>query len=154
MKNRTLFVGMVSAALLGAMQSEGYSQKLAGHDHFSGTFGFGGLGGTSITTVFDLYRIGLIPVPPYFALHPPVYYSYPVPRPYGYSPFAYSGNVRTPEIMGEVMGPVTIRNPFVPNSPSTEADHQGQLTSFRQASPLIVLNPYVEQAPKLAKLAP
>ena len=25
---------------------------------------------------------------PYFSLHPPVYYSYVVPRPYGYSPFA------------------------------------------------------------------
>ena len=56
--------------------------------------------------------------------------------------------------MGEVMGPVTIRNPFVPNSQSAEADHQGQLTRFRQVSPLIVLNPYVEQSPKLAKLAP
>ena len=30
---------------------------------------------------------------PYYAMHPPVYYSYPVPRPYGYSPFAYPPGV-------------------------------------------------------------
>src|SRR5262245_13412112 len=35
---------------------------------------------------------------PYFALHPPVYYSYPVPRSYGYSPFAYPFGSPTPEI--------------------------------------------------------
>ena len=152
MKKRTLFIAIVSAAFFGAMQSEGYSQKLADHSEFSATFGLGGFGGTSITSVFDLYRIGLIPVPPYFALHPPVYYSYPVPRPYGYSPFAYSGNVRTPEIMGELIEPAIIRNPYVPNSQSPETDHQGRLTSFRQGQPLVVLNPYFEQTPKLAQL--
>ncbi len=152
MKKRTLFIAIVSAALFGAMQSEGYSQKLADHGEFSGTFGFSGFGGTSITTVFDLYRIGLIPIPPYFALHPPVYYSYPIPRPYGYSPFAYSGNVRTPEIMGELIKPAIIRNPYVPSSQSVETDHQGRLTSFRQGQPLVVLNPYFEQTPKLAQL--
>lgn len=134
------------------MQSEGYSQKLAGHSELSTPFGFGGFGGTSITTVFDLYRIGLIPVPPYFALHPPVYYSYPVPRPYGYSPFAYSGNVRTPEIVSELIEPAIITNPYVPNSQSRETDHQGRLTSYRQGQPLVVLNPYFEQTPKLAQL--
>ena len=35
---------------------------------------------------------------PYFAAHPPVYYSYPVPRTYGYSPFAYPPYVMTPEV--------------------------------------------------------
>ena len=33
---------------------------------------------------------------PYFALHPPVYYSYRVARTYGYSPFAYPPGVLTP----------------------------------------------------------
>ena len=36
-----------------------------------------------------LYSVGAIPTPPYFALHPPVYYSTPVPRAYGYGPWAY-----------------------------------------------------------------
>ena len=152
MKKRALFIAIVNAALFGAMQSEGYSQKLAGKGKFLGTFGFGGFGGTSITTVFDLYRIGLIPIPPYFALHPPVYYSYPVPRPYGYSPFTYSGNIRTPQIIGEVIQPAIIRNPYVPNSQSVETNHQGQLGGFRPGHPLVIPNPYFKQTPKLAQL--
>ena len=34
---------------------------------------------------------------PYYAAHPPVYYSYPVPRPYGFSPYAYPPGTMTPE---------------------------------------------------------
>ena len=33
---------------------------------------------------------------PYFALHPPVYYSLPVPRTYGYSPFSLSAGRANP----------------------------------------------------------
>ena len=33
---------------------------------------------------------------PYYALYPPVYYSYPVARTYGYSPFAYPPGTLTP----------------------------------------------------------
>jgi hypothetical protein len=152
MKKWTLFIVIVSGTIFGTMHSEGYSQRLAGQNQSFGTFGLGGFQGTSITTVFDLYRIGLIPVPPYFALHPPVYYSYPVPRPYGYSPFAYSGNVRTPAIIGEVLQPEVIRNPHVPSSQNGNTDHQDQLTSFHQRQPLVVLNPYFEQKPRLARL--
>jgi len=36
---------------------------------------------------------------PYFALYPPVYYSLPVPRTYGYSPFAYPPGTMTPELL-------------------------------------------------------
>jgi hypothetical protein len=45
-----------------------------------------------------LYHPRLVPTPPYFALHPPVYYSCPVPRTYGYSPFAYPGYMETPAV--------------------------------------------------------
>lgn len=36
---------------------------------------------------------------PYHAVHPPVYYSHIVPRPYGYSPYAYVPGVVTPEFL-------------------------------------------------------
>lgn len=49
---------------------------------------------------------------PYFSAHPPVYYSAPVPRTYGYSPYAYPPGTRTPEI--EVIRPQVMINPFVP----------------------------------------
>ena len=48
---------------------------------------------------------------PYFALHPPVYYSLPVGRPYGWSPFAYPGWVETPRVAPP--RPMVIQNPHV-----------------------------------------
>ncbi len=51
---------------------------------------------------------------PYFALFPPVYYSYPVSRPYGQSPFNYYygyDGASSPE--GQLAGPLTILNPYV-----------------------------------------
>jgi hypothetical protein len=40
---------------------------------------------------------------PYYAVHPPVYYSHIVPRPYGYSPYAYVPGIVTPQ--SELWGP-------------------------------------------------
>mgnify|MGYP001050168337 CR=1 FL=1 len=56
-------------------------------------------------TVYDREHI------PYFALHPPVYYSQPVGRPYGWSPFAYPGWVQTPMVAPP--RPMVIQNPYV-----------------------------------------
>ena len=76
----------------------------------SHTYGYGyhGLGGIFSTP----YAMGRIPTPPYFMLHPPVYYSYPVARPYGYSPFAYPGTFRTPETTEPM--PQNVTNPTLP----------------------------------------
>ena len=63
---------------------------------------------------FSPYSTGRIPTPPYFALHPPVYYSAPVPRSYGYSPFAYPGSVRTPEVAVPQVQPQVIENQYCP----------------------------------------
>jgi hypothetical protein len=51
---------------------------------------------------------------PYFALHPPVYYSFPVARTYGYSPFANPPSVMTPPV--EDGGSKDIINPYVPKT--------------------------------------
>lgn len=73
------------------------------------------------------YYIGNVPTPPYFALHPPVYYGQRVGMPYGNSPlprpprpvlreereFVAAAAPRTP-----VMG-LMILNPYVP--PTTDA---------------------------------
>lgn len=60
--------------------------------------------GRNVYTVYDQDRL------PYFSLHPPVYYSRPIPRTYGYSPFAYPGIVRTPDLpVGE---PQIVVNPY------------------------------------------
>lgn len=80
---------------------------------------------------------------PYFAAHPPVYYSYPVPRTYGHSPFAYPPHFRTPELVEEVQ-PLQISNPYVPSSNSTPAEDATVLTK-PSSEPLVINNPYVDQ---------
>ncbi len=73
--------------------------------------------------------------PPYFALHPPVYYSHQVPRTYGYSPFPYPPYVLTP---GSEMKPTVIQNVYSGGSNAESDEQQGP-------QPLRIDNPYVEQ---------
>lgn len=61
---------------------------------------------------------------PYFAANPPVYYSYYVPRPYGWSPFAYPIGP-LPEV---APAPAPPEAPKVEPSAHTESLHQARLT--------------------------
>jgi hypothetical protein len=123
--------------------------------------GYGGYGGGYGWGIGRLYETLDRPLDrrvPYFAAHPPVYYSYPVARPYGYTPFAYMPHVQTPEIIEAPMGPQEIMNPYVPSeaqpseTPSDSAirpsepgpDTTTQLPQHPQ--PLLVINPYVGQS--------
>lgn len=83
-----------------------------------------------------LYSVGAIPTPPYFALHPPVYYSNPVPRAYGYGPWAYPPYVTTPEAAEPK--PQIIENQFVPKPAKQDVGPQKTASS-----PLRVVNPFV-----------
>src|SRR3954454_5104730 len=85
----------------------------------TGGIGFGG-GYDCGWDIAELYR-ELYHNLPYFALHPPVYYSCPVPRTYGYSPFAYPPGTMTPDVIGESQ-PVTINNPYVPATTPVKAN--------------------------------
>jgi hypothetical protein len=73
---------------------------------------------------------------PYFALHPPVYYSVPVARTYGYSPFPYPPGVLTPG--SAVPQPIVIRNQYI------EGAYQAD-TGRRQTQPLRIENPFIPQ---------
>ena len=80
---------------------------------------------------------------PHFALHPPVYYSVPVPRTYGYSPFAYPPTVMTPEV--ELTGKLEVMNPHVPQkAAATPAADQ------TTAIPQVMVNPFVVETAKTA----
>jgi len=69
----------------------------------SSLYGLGGLRG--------LYGNGHFEKRPYFALNPPVYYSQPVARPYGYSPYALPpGALPVEPQISET--PAAIVNPF------------------------------------------
>jgi hypothetical protein len=57
----------------------------------------------------SLYGLGRLPVPPYYAIHPPVYYSLPQARSYGHSPFAHSGDYEAPA----TVTPRIVMNPHI-----------------------------------------
>jgi hypothetical protein len=94
---------------------------------------------------------------PHFAAFPPVYYSYPVPRTYGYSPFAYPPGTMTPEVvMDDAAQPVEIINPYVPSkeTSTTSADQSAAVAPKNtQPQPLVIINPYVAGAKSIAQAA-
>jgi len=81
-----------------------------GHRGFNGRNGYGAVGGWGGGDLFGFGLNGDEDCIPFYALHPPVYYSYPIARPYGDSPFAswpaYYGPV------AEGYGPQAIVNPY------------------------------------------
>jgi hypothetical protein len=84
---------------------------------------------------YSVYSLDSVP---YYALHPPVYYSHVVPRPYGYSPYAYPPYVMTPERTPET--PQTMVNPHVPASPASNSEPKPRVA---HVEPKTVFNPYV-----------
>ena len=103
----------------------------------------GGWGGCGINFPYGLYgnRINEIP---YFSLFPPVYYSMPVPRTYGWSPFAYPPGTMTPEV--EMDHPQDMINPYVPqNKDSKEAKPTAaKVASLENTKVQVVINPFVK----------
>ena len=74
---------------------------------------------------------------PFYAISPPVYYKHPVPRPYGYSPFAYPPGVLTP--------PATTAPPEIVVNNYVRVPSQPAPTSSAMPKPEIILNPFVKQ---------
>jgi hypothetical protein len=102
-----------------------------------GACGDGGYGNWGFNSWGYPFGLGYHEQIPHFALYPPVYYSLPVPRTYGYSPFAYPGTVMTPEIVEDKSE--TIINPHVP-----QPDESEKPTAMRVTSKVrIIANPYV-----------
>jgi hypothetical protein len=129
MKFARVIALFVAAALVwGCSQGQSQAQVL-------GCYGTGGFAYPGFFGYYGSpYSLGLIPTPPYFALHPPVYYSVPVPRTYGYSPYAYPGTMPTPE----VVEPEVIENPHV-EQPAQESP----ASNVKVVRYQIIHNPYV-----------
>ena len=117
------------------------------------------LGPTAYGVSGTMYGLGLVPVPPYFALHPPVYYSCPVPRSYGYSPYAYPGCVETPQVdfhsfpNGEEAAPADSEE-LPPATPASNVVRRGEwIVNPFLADPKagMIANPFVD--PDAAPLA-
>ncbi len=84
----------------------------------------------------SLYGLGRLPVPPYYAIHPPVYYSLPQPRSYGHSPFAYSGDYHPPTPAARRI----VANPFVEDVPLPKPEEAPDETATSTAR--LIVNPY------------
>lgn len=79
---------------------------------------------------------------PYYSLYPPVYYSYPVPRTYGYSPFAYPPGTMTPELqIQEIPAPKVMSNPYF----KSDAEPTVRATGYRGK---VIVNPYFDVVEK------
>jgi len=109
--------------------------------------------GLGIGLMGSPYALGRVPVPPYFALHPPVYYSAPVARTYGYSPFAYPGSVRTPEAPVEMPAAKMLKNHHV--TPAKDTPKKKSLLNLTmKVDDGVVENPFVNQTTtKLIRLS-
>jgi len=105
---------------------------IPGHGHFEnrntgpyGGFGYSGIGadyGVGIAGLWGFDLNGYDNQIPYFAAHPPVYYSGPIARPYGDSPYPYPPGLFAPAVAEG--GPQMIINPYAQPSktaPSTPA---------------------------------
>ena len=139
-----MFKTALSAAAVFAVLSIAAADHVQAQSPFAvpgcgyGYAGFGLLGSP--------YALGRVPEPPYFAIHPPVYYSHPVPRTYGYSPFAYPGSVRTPEIQVEATTAKAIRNPYAAPVRSEQPPQVDINITKSLPAPLEVINPFVDRA--------
>lgn len=106
--------------------------SLTAHEAAAGMPGWGPFWSGSV------YTSDVRGLPPYFSLYPPVYYSVPVPRTYGYSPFAYPIGSPTPEVTISDAAPKVMINPYVPRSQSTASP-----ADKTAGGPLTIVNPFV-----------
>ena len=92
--------------------------------------GYGGFGGYGFAPNFIQDRI------PHFAAYPPVYYSTPIARSYGHSPFPYPSTYwRGSRSWGKAIG-----NRFVIGGPELLAT-----VEVPPSPPVIIKNPFVAQ---------
>jgi hypothetical protein len=146
----TLAIATLVACLIFATESkaqEWYGGGLRGGLRHPG-FGYSG----------TLYGLGYIPVPPYFALHPPVYYGQRVYRSYGDSPYAYAPRRPAPQPRRQV-----VVNPFTPKTQETSQEPAEKVAAAKMITnpfyhkdeqnvsvPQVQLNPYVSSRVDLA----
>jgi hypothetical protein len=121
MHKRLVFIGLAGVvAVFGVGRADGQDW---GYPYYPNWCGYGYAGVYAAQSV------------PYFALYPPVYYSYRVARTYGYSPFAYPPGMLTP---GSEPPRAFVQNAYSPATDETQLQEAPQ--------PLKIDNPFVEQS--------
>lgn len=135
-----IFGCLLAVALLVSLA--GSSAQAQGWGYGNG-FGFNG---------FAAYPYNSTQTIPYYALYPPVYYSAPIPRTYGYSPFAYPACVMTPDLQTSAVGE-EIPNPYVPENGKDGGKAKAKATAEAKVTvvPAVIYNPYVQETQVSAK---
>jgi hypothetical protein len=87
-----------------------------------------------------------VPQPPYFALHPPVYYGERYARPYGASPFACACQLKVPDSYRAHRRadfvPLSLHNPHYKVAEHTNETGSAGLQHAGVSSPPIIENPF------------
>lgn len=106
-------------------------------------FGYGGLNGARMQAY--------VPAPPYFAVHPPVYYGQRYARPYGASPYAAwpqlqpNGSYAPQPQAAYAAPPQCILNPYhVSAQADAAAETVLQAAPATPVEPLVIDNPYYQ----------
>lgn len=149
MKRLRLVLALLALLAGTAFCGDQAKAQYGGAGFYGGAFGYG----YGFADIGRLYRV-LSQNVPYYAAFPPVYYSVPVPRTYGYSPFAYPPGFVTPEVVVEESVPEEIINPYVPSSVDSE-NQVDQVTSAVGGQPKVIFNPFVmdlDSGPRLVRL--
>lgn len=119
---------MICAAVLVAGLM--FTTESRAQNYFGGGFGPGQYYG------FGYSRSWYVPVPPYYALHPPVYYSHEiVRRPIGDSPYAYQSGRPAAAPIRQFS-----RNPFLPDP--VREDGSKQTSEATDSVATVMKNPF------------
>ncbi len=127
-----LLLGFVAALALSGKTASAQDPYGLGYAYL---FGYGGANTPAIRS--------FVPAPPYFALHPPVYYGQRYARPYGDSPFASWPQLRSPA--NYMPRPAAEHAPFVTpyTMPAQPTRHASPVVkSLTPVQPLVIENPY------------
>jgi hypothetical protein len=121
----------VLIALVALVGCFGVGASSAQAQFFAPSYGFAGGTGP-----YNLYTQD---TPPFYALYPPVYYSRPVARAYGFSPFAYPPGYSTPQ--NYVSAPLGTQTSDIYDAGAPS----GSAVAVNAPTPLMVENPFVHQ---------
>ena len=149
MTKRVMKIGMAAAICFAANLLGGSTavQAFDGWGGYSNHFPWYGYGNNGPAA----YALGNIPAPPYFALHPPVYYSNPTPRTYGRSPFACSCDIH-----GAGHSVATHRvhvNPYIQVRPATPPAPAEKAEKPVKVAVTRIANPFYETELKVAEVS-
>lgn len=125
-----LLVAAMAAVLMSAREAHAQTGNIVVHRTSSVGFGNNWCGG--FNNIYGPYSwnrtLGYIPTPPYFALHPPVYYSHPVAAPYGVSPYPITSISPGATVVADrsVPKPEVVINPYVKQDVAEESQPADQ----------------------------